>query len=121
MKSAIIITTQPLNLDLTAELYRDIGLTEIHSGTRLVVQGDWGWFGIDTDGDLYNEFDCRERAIIRRFIQEPIFAQLEYSTAHAANMAISILPTEPMTLIDNDHGMIRPIGQVHALIDARLP
>jgi len=101
-----------------SEAYGDIGSTNLQSPKRLVVEGDWGWFAIGIDDELEVEFSDTELARIAQLIAEPVFAQLEYSDSSAADLAIELMPAAVETLIDNDHGMLRPIGEVRDLIRA---
>jgi hypothetical protein len=99
-----------------AETYGDIGSTNLQSPKRLVVEGDWGWFAIGIDDELEGEFSGAERARIAQLVAEPVYAQLEYSSSSAADLAIKLMPATAETLIDNDHGMLRPIEEVRDLI-----
>ncbi len=92
----------------------------MESPRRLVVEGDWGWFAIGIDDGIEREFSDTEHARIARLIAKPNYAQLEYSSSSAAELAINLMPTTSETLIDNDHGMLRPIEVVRDLIRAKM-
>lgn len=118
MKSVILISTGQLDLSDLAEVYADIGSTNLQSPKRLVVEGDWGWFAIGIDDEIAGEFSDIERAKIAQLVPEPVYVQLEYSTSSAADLAIKLMPATTDMLIDNDHGMLRPIEEVRGLIRA---
>jgi hypothetical protein len=82
------------------------------------VEGDWGWFAIGIDDEVEGEYSDTERTRITQIIPDPVFSQLEYSGSRAADLAIRFMPASADTLIDNDHGLLRPIGEVRELIQA---
>lgn len=100
------------------EVYSGIGSAYLQSPKRLVVEGDWGWFAIGIDDEIAGELSDIERAEIARLVPEPIYLQLEYSTSEAADLAIKLMPAATDMLIDNDHGMLRPIEEVRGRIQA---
>jgi len=112
MKSVIIISATKPDPSRVAEAYGDIGSMNLQSPKRLVVEGDWGWFAIGIDDELEGEFSDAERARIAQLVAEPVDAQLEYSSSPAADLAIKLMPPTAGTLIDNDHGVLRPIEEV---------
>ncbi len=118
MKSVVVISATQPDLGRMSEAYGDIGSTNLQSPKRLVVEGDWGWFAIGIDDELEGEFSDTERAKIAQLIAEPVYAQLEYSSLSAADLAIKLMPATTETLIDNDHGALRPIEEVRDLIRA---
>ena len=118
MKSVILISTGPPDLGRMSEIYSEVGSASLQSPNRLVVEGDWGWFAIGIDHELEDEFSDAERTRIAQLVTEPAYAQLEYSSPSAADVAIKLMPTTAETLIDNDHGALRPIGEVRDLIRA---
>ena len=118
MKSVIVISAGQLDLGRMSEAYGAIGSTYLQSPKRLVVEGEWGWFAIGIDDVTEGEFCDAERARIAQLIQQPVYAQLEFSNSSAADLAIRIMPATADTLIDNDHGKLWPIEEVRELIRA---
>jgi hypothetical protein len=116
MKSVIVIFAGPPDLERLCEAYGGIGLTNMQTPQRLVVEGEWGWFAIEADEGIDGEFSDTERGRITQLIPEPVYAQLEYSSSSAVNLAIGLMPVTTDTLVDNDHGMLRPVGEVRELI-----
>jgi hypothetical protein len=104
--------SDPLDTDRLLDVFKDSGTVSLESETRVVVEGDWGWFAIGTDTEIEGELSESERARIIEIICRPLFAQLEYNTSAAADLAVELLPSPEGTLIDNDHGMVLPIEQV---------
>jgi hypothetical protein len=104
--------SNPLDTDRLLDVFKDSGTVSLESETRVVVEGDWGWLAIGTDTEVEGELSESERARITEIIRRPFFAQLEYNTSAAADLAIRLLPSPESTLIDNDHGMLLPIEQV---------
>lgn len=120
MKSLIVISASQPDLIRMAEVYSETGSANLQSPERLVVEGGWGWFAIGIDDELEGEFSDIERARIGQLGAAPVYAQLEYSNSSAADLAIKLMPVNTETLIDNDHGMLRPIREVRNLIDAEI-
>jgi hypothetical protein len=118
MKSVIVIFSSLPDLERMSEAYGGIGSTNLRSPERLVVEGDWGWFAIGIDDEVEGEYSDTERTRITQIIPDPVFSQLEYSGSRAADLAIRFMPASADTLIDNDHGLLRPIGEVRELIQA---
>jgi hypothetical protein len=118
MKSIIIISSGLPDLTLLSEAYSQFGTPHLQAKNRLVVEGDWGWFAISIDSEIEVEFSDVERERVDQLIAGSVYAQLEYSTATAADLALQFMPTVAETLIDNDHGMLRPIAEVRELIRA---
>lgn len=116
MKSVIVISAGQLDTNGLVEVYADIGSTTLGSPKRIVVEGDWGWFAIGIDDEAAEEFSDIDRAKIAQLLHEPVYAQLEYSTSLAADMAVKLMTVTTDMLIDNDHGMLRPIEEVRGLI-----
>jgi hypothetical protein len=118
MKSVIVISPDRPDLRRMLEAYRSVGATNLQSPKRFTVEGDWGWFAVALDDELEDEFSEAEQTRIAQIITEPTYIQLEYSSSAAVDLAIKLMPTTAQTLIDNDHGMIRPIGEIRDLIHA---
>jgi hypothetical protein len=116
MRSVVVITNQPLDIHTLADAYKTSGHVDIQSDERLVIEGEWGWFAFNRDKVLEEEFDEAELDELRRQVDAPSFAQLEYSNSRAADIAILGLPVNGTTLIDNDHGLIAPVGEIRRRI-----
>ena len=116
MKSVIVISSGQPDLSRMSKIYSDIGSVNLQSPKRLVVEGQWGWFAIGVEEQIEGEFSDAERKKIERLVPEPVYAQLEYSNPVAADLAIGSMPAAANTLIDNDHGIRRPIGEIRELI-----
>jgi len=103
-----------------AESYSDIGSVDLQALRRIVIEGDWGWFAITIDDALAEEFSDSEVAEIEKDIDEPSFAQLEFSSTFAGDLAVRTMPVDTEILIDNDHGLIRSIEYIRLRIQAGL-
>ena len=112
MRSVIIITEKALDLNKLADAYRTSGQVDLQSAERLVVEGSWGWFAFNRENTLEEEFDEFELARIRQKMRALSFAQLEFSDSRAADIAVLGLPVDDKIMIDNDHGLIAPIGEI---------
>lgn len=95
-------------------MYRE--RTDILSVQRLVVEGSWGWFTINLDENIIDDFDNSELDQIRSKINKPSFAQLEYSDEASVNIAVLGLPKKQIIFIDNDHGLCLPIDEIRKRI-----
>lgn len=116
MRSVIIITESPLDLNKLVDVYRTSGQVDFQSAERLVVKGSWGWFAFNRENNLEEEFNEFELAAIRQQMRAVSFAQLEFSDSRAADIAVRGLTINDKIMIDNDHGLIAPIGEVHRRI-----
>lgn len=116
MKSVAIISDNTLDLAALAEIYTTQGRVDMPSKKRLVVEGAWGWFAMNLGEPPLEDFDESELAQVKTKIARPCFAQLEYSTGPAADAAITLLPSNGFTLIDNDHGLIAPLEEIRRRI-----
>ena len=105
MQSIILITPEPLNLRAMAKSDENLKRVDILSDQRLVVEGDWGWFALNIDDAIRADFEADELADVLRVMTTSHFAQLEYSSAEAANAALKTLRIPETALIDNDHGL----------------
>jgi hypothetical protein len=117
-ESVILISDKPFNLAAFGKACEANGRAYLQSDRRLVVEGDWGWFALDCDQSLRADFDDEELAMLGRLIREPIFGQLSYRPNHAADMAIKLLPLGDSVLVDNDHGLVLPVGEVRQRIQS---
>lgn len=117
MKSIVLISSCPLNLQDLGNGYGAIGKIDSQSGHRLVVEGVGGWFAINLDYDTSDDFDEDEREYIHQFIERPHFSLMEYSSDHAARLAISGLIYKGTVIVDNDNGLLLPIDEVKRRIE----
>jgi len=116
MRSVIIVTENPLDLNKLADIYRTSGLVDLQSPERLVVKGSWGWFAFNREPNLEEEYDEFELEKLKQKMSRATFVQLEFSDSRAANIAVLLLPDNDKIMIDNDHGLIAPIGDVQRRI-----
>jgi len=116
MRSFIIISENILDLQDLNGSYIDIGKAYTTSQSRLVVEGDWGWFSISHDDTIINDFDDEERSAINFTLEDASFYLAEYSNLYSANMAIERMPVNTRQWIDNDHGLICPIDKIKKYI-----
>jgi len=114
MRSIIIVTEKPLDLSKLDAAYKADGETSLQAPDRLVVEGGWGWFALNRENAIEEEFDKSELEALRERIQVPTlsFAQLEFSNPRAGGIAVLGLPIDDKIIIDNDHGLISPIEEV---------
>jgi len=118
MRSVIVIFADEPDFKYMADVYGKFGSVSLQSSKHLIVEGEWGWFAIEIDPHLEQEFSDEERGKIEPTIPKPIYAQLQYSSSSGADLAINLMPATDETMIDNDHGEIRFIGEVRNLISA---
>lgn len=118
MRSVILLSAEPLNLAGLASVYSDLGSVDLQSSERVVVEGEWGWFGIEIEERLAEEFCESELLLVREMVASPVFSSLEYSSSKAADLAVERLPS-PLW-VDNDHGMICPIEEIKMRIQQGL-
>jgi hypothetical protein len=112
MKSVILISDPPLNLATLEKVYQGIAQANRQSSERLVLQGPFGWFAFEIDQALAKDFDDEGLMKVRSLIDNPSFTQLLYSSAEAADLAVSLLPSIGTILIDNDHGLIAELEEI---------
>jgi hypothetical protein len=115
-KSVILISIRPLDLVEFGRACESSGRVDCQSDHRLVVEGDWGWFALDVDQSLRNDFDDTELAKVRQLIREPIFGELSYSDNRVVDLSIKLLPLADDVLVDNDHGVVLPVGEIRRRI-----
>jgi hypothetical protein len=118
MKSILLISDTLLDLAALGASYSPVGIVDIQSQQRLVVEGEWGWFALNQEPEAEAELDEVELAQIRRSFTTPFYIQLEFSSPRAVDVAVSNFTAEVPLLVDNDFGLIRPIDEVRASIAA---
>ena len=119
MKSVIAITDGPIDFERFASLCRERGPAGLQVSLPDEVCGLRGhlgdaWFGIEPSDDMQNEFEHAELAEIAKAIADPCFAEVLYSDLATLNVAMNGFPDAVATLIDNDNGLILPLGEVKA-------
>jgi hypothetical protein len=120
MKSVILVSASPFDLDAFADAFRPIGRIHCdrHSESRIVIELDRGWFDVECDQSIRNEFGDAELAKLSQSIRNPVFAGMSYSSEHVADMAINILPLAPAVLVDNDHGLVLSVEEIRRRIQS---
>lgn len=118
MKSVILISKYTLDLDAFVEAFLPYGRAARQSECRMVVDLDPGWFAVECDPSLRDDFDEEELAKLHESIAEPNFAQLYFSDDRAVDMAISGLPLAPDVLVDNDNDLVLPVSEIRQRIKA---
>jgi hypothetical protein len=121
MKSVILISDRPIDLDAFGEAFRAYGRVhrDPQSKSRIVIQlNEEGWFDVECDQSIHNEFDDEELVKLSQLIQAPVFAGISYSDDHVADVIIKLLPLAPDTLVDNDHGLVLPVEEIRKRIQS---
>lgn len=116
MKSVILITNKPLDLEYIGSRCLERGVHDIGRrrplGAELVVKLDSEWFSVHLDQQLADGFDAEEMREIERVVHSPTFAQIRYSNLTALNMFINCLPDKMTALIDNDFGLRATLDEI---------
>lgn len=110
---ATLITRQPLDLDVLARVYSDLGQVE-RTSTALAVRGEWGDFSIDIaqSEHLLQQFENAELIDICTFIGDPMFAELQFANPPAADKAIERFPVgKDDVLLDNGMLMLMTVAE----------
>jgi hypothetical protein len=119
MKSVIIITRQPINLNSVAAKFKDSGFSVRRSGDRLVVEGRHGWFALERDDSIIEDYDEDEINKLNRLLSSAIsLAQLEFSNIDALNNAIASIDLTDDFVVDNDHGLFLSPKQINNFADS---
>jgi hypothetical protein len=120
MKSVILISDRLFDLEAFGEAFRAYGRVhrDHRSKNRIVVQLNEGWFDVECDQSIRNEFDDAELAKLSQCIQDPIFAGISYSNERVIDMAINLLPLGPGVLVDNDYGLVLPVEEIRLRIES---
>src|SRR6266550_7910514 len=116
MRSAIVITDRPLDLNRLEQMLLSQGDVKAAQGgdpVEMPLAGRVGneWFGFEPSDELRNDFDEAELLRIKACMSEPHFAQLYYGGTRALNCAVRALPAG-RTLIDNNFGALLPLEEV---------
>ena len=118
MKSVIIITREPINLSSVSAKFKDSGFSVSRSGDRLVVEGRHGWFALECDDSIIEDYDEDEINLLHRLISNAVsLAQVEFSNIDTLNNAIAIIELNSDFLVDNDHGLFLNIKQIKKFTD----
>jgi hypothetical protein len=118
MKSVILISEGVLDLDALVEASRPHGRVARQSECRMVVQLDPGWFAVECDASLRDDFEEEELLRLLEQVEQPNFAQLYFSDDRAVDVAIEILPLDPQVLVDNDNDLVAPVSEIRRRIQA---
>jgi len=118
MKSVIIITREPINLSSVSAKFKDSGFSVSRSGDRLVVEGRHGWFALECDDSIIEDYDEDEINLLHRLLSNAVsLAQLEFSNIDTLNNAIASIDLNSDFLVDNDHGLFLNIKQIKKFTD----
>jgi hypothetical protein len=119
MKSVIIITREPINLGSVYAKLNDSGFSVIRSGDRLVVEGQHGWFALECDDSIIEDYDEDEIHTLNRLLSNAVsLAQLEFSDVDILNNAIKSIGLNDDSVVDNDHGLFLNIKQIKRFTDS---
>ena len=119
MKSVIIITRDPINLNSVSAKFKDSGFSVSRSGDRLVVEGRHGWFALECDDSIIEDYDEKEINTLNRLLSNALsLAQLEFSDIDTLNNAITSMDINDDFFVDNDHGLFLNIKQINNFADS---
>jgi hypothetical protein len=121
MKSVIIITREPINLPSVSAKFKDSGFSVSRSGDRLVVEGRHGWFALECDDSIIEDYDEDEIGTLNRLFSNAFFlAQLEFSDLYTLNNAITSMGLNDDIVVDNDHGLFLNIKDIKTFTDSSI-
>ena len=117
--SLVILSPVPLEVKQVEDTFRALGRVHTQPDGWMSIEGPLGFFFFWTD-DKYTRGDyCpNELAQIEAKMGPVYFAGIRYSVPALVNRAIELLPAPPGTMIDNSHGLIRPIEEIRRRIRA---
>jgi hypothetical protein len=119
MKSVIIITREPIDLNSVSAKFKDSGFSVSRSGDRLVVEGRHGWLALECDDSIIEDYDEDEINTINRLFSAAVsLAQLEFSDIDTLNNAITGMDLNDGFVVDNDHGLFLNIKQIDNFADS---
>ncbi|MEN9470399.1 MAG: hypothetical protein RL630_2132 [Verrucomicrobiota bacterium] len=78
MKSILLISDTLLDLAALGASYSPVGIVDIQSQQRIVVEGAWGWFALNQEPEAEAEMDEVELAQIRRSFTTPFSSNLNF-------------------------------------------
>jgi hypothetical protein len=114
MKSVIIVTREPINLNSVSAKLEDSGFSVSRSGDRLIVEGRHGWFALECDDSIIDDYDEDEINTLNRLLSNAIsLAQLEFRNVDVLNSFIASMDLADDFVVDNDHGLFLSLKQIN--------
>jgi hypothetical protein len=119
MKSVIILSREPINLNSVSAKFKESGFSVSRSANRIVVEGRQGWFALECDNSIIEDYEEDEINKLNRLLSNTIsLAQLEFSNIDAVNNAIAKMDHIGDFVVDNDHGLFLNLKQINNFADS---
>ncbi|MCC6983618.1 MAG: hypothetical protein IT535_10145 [Bauldia sp.] len=111
MKSWVVISAVPIDLQRAADVYRPLGRMWLHPDS-VTVDGSWGWFRLEHSATVEREFSDEALRVVHTAIPRPVFCLLDYREKFSADLAIMLLPASEPILVENGFRLFLPLEQV---------
>ena len=84
-------------------------------GGQVMIERPSGWLSVLRDDRVLDDYDVDERAALAAMLTEPVPFLVEWRGADLLKALLRAVPQETDAVVDNDHGVLVPIREIHDL------